>query len=146
MTRPIADWPTSADFPGTDRNFLPGLIPTEVTGSLGPNVVKDFAIPKLNKYRNKALIADLYMFQSAVRRRHGDGINVLNSNGAVVWFDMKKILRQPTTTPWNAWKAITGFGGFWYESAESLRLYRPATRSGATLTPESGTWVELDKI
>lgn len=146
MTRPIANWPPYARFPvGSDKFFVPGIMPEE-TNAINANTIREYALPKLSKYRNKAVIADLYMFQRDVRRRHGDGINVLNSNGGVAWFDMTKILRGATKPAWNAWKANTDYGGFWYSDAQSLRYYRPAVRSGTSYTPASGTWVELDRM
>jgi prepilin-type N-terminal cleavage/methylation domain-containing protein len=143
--RPIADWPTSADFPGTLKNFVPGLMPEE-TNAINQNTIREYGLPKLSKYKNKALIADLYMFHTDVRRRHGDGINVLNSNGAVKWFDMRKILRGPTITVWNAWKTNNTYGGFWYEDAQSQRYFKPAIRTTSTYIPATGTWVELDRL
>jgi hypothetical protein len=145
LCRPVADWPTSVEFVGTLKNFVPGLMPEETT-AINANTIHEFGLPKLSKYKNKAMIADLYMFKSDVQRRHGDGINVLNSNGGVQWFDMTKILRGPTTAAWNAWKANTDYGGFWYSDAQSLRYYKPAVRSGSSYTPASGTWVELDRL
>jgi prepilin-type N-terminal cleavage/methylation domain-containing protein len=151
-TRPVADWPTSNDYPGTIRNFVPELIPDPIqTGAGAPSIFGQLIpqIPRLSKFKNKAIIADLIMFKEDIIRRHGDGINILNSNGGVQWFDMKKILARPSTPVWNAWKAIPydSYGGSWRDGPDQhYRYYRPAQKGPTTFVPASGIWVEFDKI
>jgi hypothetical protein len=45
--------------------------------------------PKLSRYKNRALIADPFSDPARIELRHKTGINVLYSNGAAKWVDIK---------------------------------------------------------
>jgi prepilin-type N-terminal cleavage/methylation domain-containing protein/prepilin-type processing-associated H-X9-DG protein len=58
------------------------FIPDDLRGTLPA-----YALPRLNNYRYRAIVADLIATETHVQRRHKDGINVLYGDGAATWVD-----------------------------------------------------------
>ena len=67
-------WPASASSPAFPPN----------DGSLSRPWLP---LPKLTKFKNSAIIADIFSAPGRVDRRHKKGINVLYANGAAKWVD-----------------------------------------------------------
>jgi prepilin-type N-terminal cleavage/methylation domain-containing protein/prepilin-type processing-associated H-X9-DG protein len=66
----------NAGYAMNSENF----IPDDLRGTL-PN----FALPRLSRFKNRAILADLIATESHVRRRHKEGVNVLYGDGAALW-------------------------------------------------------------
>jgi prepilin-type processing-associated H-X9-DG protein len=63
------------------------LIPDDLTAPPA-----GFAMPKLAKFRNKAIFADLTSAGVRVRTRHKTGLNVLYGDGSAKWVTGKEIM------------------------------------------------------
>jgi prepilin-type N-terminal cleavage/methylation domain-containing protein len=59
----------------------------------------DRGVPKMARFRNKAIFADITSTEDRVTQRHGKGINVLYSNGAAKWVDKGLILNELNASP-----------------------------------------------
>lgn len=64
--------------------------------------------PKLSKFRNRAMAADVFSNQGRVIRGHKTGINVLYADGSASWFDTKKFYKLPAT--WTLPHNVSGSG------------------------------------
>jgi prepilin-type N-terminal cleavage/methylation domain-containing protein len=53
--------------------------------------------PKLSKFKNRALAADIFSTPSRVKLHHKTGINVLYSDGSAKWFETKRFEKLPPT-------------------------------------------------
>jgi prepilin-type N-terminal cleavage/methylation domain-containing protein len=64
-----------------------------------PTAIEWSTYPKLSKFRNRAMAADLFSSPSRVNLHHKKGINVLYSDGSAKWFDTKRFEKlAPTWT------------------------------------------------
>jgi prepilin-type N-terminal cleavage/methylation domain-containing protein len=61
-----------------------------------PAALSPFAMPRLTRFRNKAIFADLTSSATRVATRHIKGINVLYGNGSARWVALKAF-NQPAT-------------------------------------------------
>lgn len=59
-----------------------------------PASLQPFTMPKLNRFRNKAILADLTASKTRVVTRHKTGINVLYGNGGAKWIQLN-VFAQP---------------------------------------------------
>jgi type II secretory pathway pseudopilin PulG len=59
-----------------------------------PASLQPFRMPRLSKFRNKAILADLTSARTRVITRHKSGINVLYGNGAARWVPLRQF-EQP---------------------------------------------------
>jgi prepilin-type N-terminal cleavage/methylation domain-containing protein/prepilin-type processing-associated H-X9-DG protein len=50
----------------------------------------DLILPRLGKFRNKAIFADLTAVVARVQTRHKTGVNVLYGDGSAIWIDRGK--------------------------------------------------------
>src|SRR2546421_10328126 len=50
----------------------------------------DITMPRLTKFKNKAIFADLTVAPARVETRHRTGINVLYGDGSATWIERKK--------------------------------------------------------
>jgi len=50
----------------------------------------DLILPRLTRFRNKAIFADLTAVVARVDSRHKTGVNVLYGDGSAVWIDRSK--------------------------------------------------------
>jgi prepilin-type N-terminal cleavage/methylation domain-containing protein len=84
-------------------------IPDDLTAI--PVAMQPFAMPKLNQFRNRAMMADLTSSYTRVVTRHGNGINVLYGNGSVRWARLADFAQpaanwpDPTLPPTPAYNA-----------------------------------------
>jgi prepilin-type N-terminal cleavage/methylation domain-containing protein len=53
--------------------------------------------PKLSKFRQRALAADIFSSPQRISRAHKTGINVLYSDASANWFETKKFAKLPST-------------------------------------------------
>ncbi len=126
MARPIANWPTNATptaNPADPRYWIPELAPiSPVIGS------KVYAMPKMSKQKNKAILADNFWTKGQVVRRHKVGINVLYANGSAQWIPVTSF-ENPT----------------WANSVASVTTTWNDLFLKDNVRPETGLWVELDR-
>ena len=87
-----------------------------------PPALQPFVMPRLSRFRNRAILADLTAARTRVVTRHRTGINVLFGDGSARWSDLKRFDQpepqwpEPTFPPaatYNAtidavWTAIDG--------------------------------------
>lgn len=80
-------WPPGPDGANPTLNVQAGYamnsehyIPDDLRGTL-PN----FALPRLSRFKNKPIVADLIATEAHVLTRHGDGVNVLYGDGSAKW-------------------------------------------------------------
>jgi prepilin-type N-terminal cleavage/methylation domain-containing protein/prepilin-type processing-associated H-X9-DG protein len=64
-----------------------------------PLALQPFALPKLNRFRSRAILADLTAARTRVITRHRTGINVLYGDGAARWVDLKLFDQPPAQWP-----------------------------------------------
>jgi prepilin-type N-terminal cleavage/methylation domain-containing protein/prepilin-type processing-associated H-X9-DG protein len=102
-------------FDTSDNPFpAPGLAPTkniqsgygarpqqEIPDDLAnpPPALRPFAMPKLNRFRSRAILADLTAARTRVITRHRTGINVLFGDGSARWVDLKRFDQAPAQWP-----------------------------------------------
>jgi prepilin-type N-terminal cleavage/methylation domain-containing protein len=87
-----------------------------------PSTLLPFAMPKLNNFRNEAILADLTSSYTRILTRHREGINVLYGNGSARWVRLAAFAQPvaqwpdatlPPSTAYNAtqdaiWSALDG--------------------------------------
>jgi prepilin-type N-terminal cleavage/methylation domain-containing protein len=129
--RPIADWPTNSFVTNpADYRFWTPMMEPKPASTADWLTKGTFAMPRLSRLKNKAILADLIMYKPAVIRRHKTGVNVLYANGSAQWvllkaFDKanwKNIPDQSFSTSWNTTMLNTLANG-----------------------TETGVWTDLDK-
>jgi prepilin-type N-terminal cleavage/methylation domain-containing protein len=119
--RPVANWPTNAGFTPTDvRYWIPQLEPTSVSPAV-------YAMPKMSKLKNKAILSDIIVSPADVFRRHRTGINVLYGDASVRYVPLKAFNKP-------SWA---------YIPPQEVNVSWNDTM--LTWNPESGVWFELDK-
>jgi prepilin-type N-terminal cleavage/methylation domain-containing protein len=59
----------------------------------------DRKVPKMTRFRNKAIFADITSTEDRVTQRHGKGINVLYSNGGAKWVERSLIENELKLSP-----------------------------------------------
>ena len=103
------------DFDTADNPFpIYGVVPTkniqsgygarpqqEIPDDLAnpPPALLPFAMPKLNRFRSRAILADLTAARTRVITRHRTGINVLFGDGGARWVDLKQFDQPPAQWP-----------------------------------------------
>jgi prepilin-type N-terminal cleavage/methylation domain-containing protein/prepilin-type processing-associated H-X9-DG protein len=63
--------------------------------------------PKLSKFKNRALAADIFSTPHRVHYHHKNGINVVYADGSAKWFDTKRFEKLPAT--WKLPPNVTGW-------------------------------------
>ena len=82
-----------------------------------PIALQPFFMPKLNKFRGRAILADLTSARTRVITRHKTGINALFGDGSARWIDLKSFDQpearwpEPTFPPDAAYNAT--LDGIW---------------------------------
>ncbi len=56
-------------------------------------------MPRLSKFRNKAILADLTSARTRVVTRHQSGVNVLYGNGSARWVPLKTFAQPAASWP-----------------------------------------------
>ena len=109
MNTEINPWPPAPDgAPGVMIYEGYGLRPQiEIPDDSAQLVTLGLSLPRLNRFRNKAVTADLTAVPARVDTRHVRGINVLYGDGSAKWVDRKAFhadLMQCTgiNAMWNA--------------------------------------------
>jgi prepilin-type N-terminal cleavage/methylation domain-containing protein len=64
-----------------------GQIPDDLANV--PPALQPFALPRLNSFKNSAVLADLTSARTRVITRHATGINVMYGNGSVRWVPLQ---------------------------------------------------------
>lgn len=89
---PDNPWP-ARDVPPT-KNVQAGYgarpereIPDDL--SAPPPAMQPFALPRLEKFKSRAIFADLTAARNRVLSRHGNGVNVLYGDGSARWVGLK---------------------------------------------------------
>lgn len=72
-------------------------IPDDVANP--PPALQPFAMPKLNRFRSRAILADLTAARTRVTTRHRTGINVLFGDGSARWVNLKHFDPAPAQWP-----------------------------------------------
>jgi prepilin-type N-terminal cleavage/methylation domain-containing protein len=80
---------------------------------------KDRKVPKMTRFRNKAIFADITSTYNRVAQRHIKGVNVLYSNGGAKWVDIGVIKEELDKSP--------------------------ETFTNAANTPQKDLWEKLDR-
>ena len=62
-----------------------------------------FPYPKIDKMKQRALVADLFHSPSRIRYMHKRGINVLYTDGSARWVDSAPFTKLPATWPKPSW-------------------------------------------
>ena len=90
--RPIL-WRSGAFFddPLVDGGYNPGPPPTVA------NVWEPY--PKLDKFKGRALAADIFATKHRVNWRHKKGINLVYADGSARWYETKPFEKLPTSIP-----------------------------------------------
>jgi prepilin-type N-terminal cleavage/methylation domain-containing protein len=127
VARPVVRWPQVATNPPV-RGSVSYPDPTAAELALG---YRKNQLPKLEKFNNKAILADIVSTPGHVNRRHRKGVNVLYGNGAAMWVDR-------STFPAN-WETIPDAPDFNFNGAYNDRLLNEST------DPASGLWASFDK-
>jgi prepilin-type N-terminal cleavage/methylation domain-containing protein len=84
-------------------------VPDDLTAI--PTTMQPFALPKLNNFKNQAVLADLTSSYTRVVTRHVSGINVAYGNGSVRWVKLSAFMQpvaqwpDPTLPPTPAYNA-----------------------------------------
>jgi prepilin-type N-terminal cleavage/methylation domain-containing protein/prepilin-type processing-associated H-X9-DG protein len=87
-----------------------------------PAALQPFKMPRLHRFKSRAILADLTAARNRVLARHRDGVNVLYGDGSAHWVDLSHFDRpqdqwpEPTFPPSPAhnaahdaiWKALDG--------------------------------------
>jgi prepilin-type N-terminal cleavage/methylation domain-containing protein len=74
-----------------------GQLPDDLANP--PASLQPFAMPKLNRFRNKAILADLTASKTRVVTRHKTGINVLYGNGSAKWVHLSAFAQPDASWP-----------------------------------------------
>jgi hypothetical protein len=64
-----------------------------------PATLQPFHLPRLSKFHNKAILADLTSARTRVVTRHVTGINVLYGNGSARWVPLKTFEQPAASWP-----------------------------------------------
>jgi prepilin-type N-terminal cleavage/methylation domain-containing protein len=146
--RPVANWPAANETYVNASNFhIANWIPYLGSDSLLAPSKHVYALPKMSKLKNRAMITDLIVDRSHVLKMHKNGINILYAHGGATWYDMSKWVRpqvpaanpaDPTVTAWRNWRSVNGV-------AESYNIFFLEERPTVAGTPK-GVWIELDKL
>jgi prepilin-type N-terminal cleavage/methylation domain-containing protein len=100
------------------------------------------AFPKYSSLKNKAIVADLLAYPSAVTRRHKGGINVLYANGSGQWIELGRFDKADYLSGRYKWKTIAT--GAFPQLPDSYAFYNP--RSDYVGGPNgAGLWNLLDR-
>jgi prepilin-type N-terminal cleavage/methylation domain-containing protein len=122
---PENPWPAADVIPSANIQAGYGARPEQqIPDDLSniPAALQPFRMPKLSKFKNKAILADLTSARTRVVTRHQSGINVLFGNGSARWVPLKSFEHpadswpEPTLPPvatFNStqdaiWKALDG--------------------------------------
>jgi len=109
----INPWPPGPDGDPT-KNIQSGyamnsenFIPDNLIGTL-----PGFALPRLSRFKNKAILADLMNTEKHVVTRHGEGLNILYGDGSARWnprsifveagVDYLKVPQEPFAATYNS--------------------------------------------
>ncbi len=65
---------------------------THIVGTYPPNIYW-FPYPKLSKFKNAAIVSDIFSTPQRVNARHPKGINVLYANGGAKWVRREELSR-----------------------------------------------------
>lgn len=138
--RPGAEWVPDPAFGlgGDPRRFTPLPDPqpngtAAPTTSAGSYTNAVFAFPKLSRYKNKAIAADMVRFRLDVIRTHKTGVNVLYANQSAQWIPLKTFDKAP-------WKSIADQD----VSVANNDAMLLEIKTGSHPLP-TGLWVDLDK-
>ena len=127
VARPVVKWGDPATNPP-----VPGSVvypdPTAAEQLLG---YKKNQLPKLAKFNNKAILADMVSTPGHVKRRHNKGVNVLYGNGAAMWVDRSAF---PAS-----WETIPDAPDYNFSSSYNAKLL------DENANPPTGIWASFDK-
>jgi prepilin-type N-terminal cleavage/methylation domain-containing protein/prepilin-type processing-associated H-X9-DG protein len=87
-------WPPGPDGDPTKQGYAGYGCRPEVNIPDGPAFPVTMVLPRLNRFRNKAIFADLTAMPMRVNTRHVRGINVLFGDGSAKWVD-RKVFDEP---------------------------------------------------
>ncbi|HEY7089060.1 MAG TPA: type II secretion system protein [Tepidisphaeraceae bacterium] len=76
-----------------------------------PATLQPFHLPKLSKFRDKAILADLTSARTRVVTRHQNGINVLFGNGSARWVPLSSFTQPVNVWPEPALPPVTTYNG-----------------------------------
>lgn len=138
-SRPSVDWYRAVQ--SADPQFgIPALPYENLAALLANKPVRGF--PRLSKFKNKAILADLFFMPGNITMRHRDRINVMYANGSAVSVPTKVFQNTTwiTTANYNTWKTFTGVA---QPSYNSIFLFENPQKNPA-YPPSSGLWIALD--
>jgi hypothetical protein len=99
-TSPINPWPPGPEHVSTVNVYCGYGARPQIELPDDPAVYTSVTMPRLGKFKNKAVLADLTAVAQRVDTRHVRGINVLYGDSSAEWVDRKVIdheLRQCTS-------------------------------------------------
>ncbi|HWP41509.1 MAG TPA: type II secretion system protein [Tepidisphaeraceae bacterium] len=171
MTRPIANWPAgnfdegySEQYVTAGNSHIANWIPylgTNWTANSTHLSKLVFAMPRLSKLKNKAMLSDLLTSSEFVRRTHKTGVNVLYANGSAQWVDLTRWVARPIPAApawteqdvWRRWRSIQEDGAFGSPTPYNDYFLCEEEYFGGSTTgtiPRDklplGVWVNLDRL
>jgi prepilin-type processing-associated H-X9-DG protein len=99
---PENPWPSSPSVPGQNIQSGYGARPQrELPDDLSnpPPHLRPFALPRLNKFHQRAIFADLTAARTRVITRHRSGINVLYGDGSARWIGLRQFDQSESQWP-----------------------------------------------
>lgn len=140
-SRPSADWLKAVQT--ADPQFgIPALPYEDLAGLMVGKPKRGF--PKLSKFKDKAVLTDLFFMPGKVRMRHRDRINVMYAHGGATSVPVSQFAKTEyvPAASYATWKSFTGVPQL---SHNFVFLFENPTNK-APLPPSQGLWYALDKF